>query len=125
MNKVADIAPFHAIAISREAHALEEQGRSILHMEFGQPSTGAPTRAIVEKHWTAKNHAKSRSCNSSGNWRMRCIIGICGYPATWCQLEMRGRQGISFASPIPPIPPIPAIPAMPSVPARPPEWPLS
>ena len=50
MHNVASIDPFHAIAISREAHALEEQGRSILHMEFGQPSTGAPARAIAVAH---------------------------------------------------------------------------
>ena len=50
MHNVAGIDPFHAIAISREAHALEEQGRSILHMEFGQPSTGAPARAIAVAH---------------------------------------------------------------------------
>ena len=47
---VADISPFHAIAISREAHALEAQGRSVLHMEFGQPSTGAPADAIAVAH---------------------------------------------------------------------------
>ena len=47
---IASIAPFHAIAISREAHALEAQGRSILHMEFGQPSTGAPAAAIATAH---------------------------------------------------------------------------
>lgn len=47
---VAEIAPFHAIAISREAHRLEAAGRSILHMEFGQPSTGAPAAAIAEAH---------------------------------------------------------------------------
>ncbi len=47
---VAQIDPFHAIAISREAHALEAQGRSILHMEFGQPSTGAPAAAIAVAH---------------------------------------------------------------------------
>ena len=47
---IASIDPFHAIAISREAHALEEQGRSILHMEFGQPSTGAPAEAIAVAH---------------------------------------------------------------------------
>ncbi|MEA3541728.1 MAG: aminotransferase class I/II-fold pyridoxal phosphate-dependent enzyme [Pseudomonadota bacterium] len=47
---IAAIDPFHAIAISREAHALEEQGRSILHMEFGQPSTGAPADAIAVAH---------------------------------------------------------------------------
>ena len=47
---IADIEQFHAIAISREAHALEVQGRSILHMEFGQPSTGAPAAAIATAH---------------------------------------------------------------------------
>ena len=47
---IAHIDPFHAIAISREAHALEAQGRSILHMEFGQPSTGAPVAAIAKAH---------------------------------------------------------------------------
>lgn len=47
---VANIDPFHAIAISREAHKLEAEGRSILHMEFGQPSTGAPSAAIMEAH---------------------------------------------------------------------------
>ncbi|MBZ9648967.1 aminotransferase class I/II-fold pyridoxal phosphate-dependent enzyme [Sphingobium sp. 3R8] len=47
---IADISPFHAIAISREAHALEATGRSILHMEFGQPSTGAPAEAIAMAH---------------------------------------------------------------------------
>lgn len=47
---IADIEQFHAIAISREAHALEAVGRSILHMEFGQPSTGAPAEAIAAAH---------------------------------------------------------------------------
>ena len=41
-----EIDPFHAIGISRLAHELKAQGRSIIHMEFGQPSTGAPGRAI-------------------------------------------------------------------------------
>jgi aspartate/methionine/tyrosine aminotransferase len=39
--------PFHAIAISRLAHRLREEGRSVIHMEFGQPSTGAPSAAIA------------------------------------------------------------------------------
>lgn len=47
---IAAIEPFQAIAISREAHRLETEGRSILHMEFGQPSTGAPKAAIAEAH---------------------------------------------------------------------------
>ncbi len=45
-----DIEPFHAIAISRLAHALKAEGRSIIHMEFGQPSTGAPAAAIATAH---------------------------------------------------------------------------
>lgn len=46
----AEIDPFHAIAISRLAHQLKAEGRSIVHMEFGQPSTGAPARAIAAAH---------------------------------------------------------------------------
>ena len=45
-----EIAPFQAIAVSRLAHALKAQGRSIVHMEFGQPSTGAPRAAIAAAH---------------------------------------------------------------------------
>ena len=46
----SQIEPFHAIAVSRLAHALEAEGRSIIHMEFGQPSTGAPRTAIAAAH---------------------------------------------------------------------------
>lgn len=46
----AAIDPFHAIAISRAAHRLAAQGRSVIHMEFGQPSTGAPVAAIATAH---------------------------------------------------------------------------
>ncbi len=45
-----DLDPFHAIAISRLAHQLKAEGRSIIHMEFGQPSTGAPKAAIERAH---------------------------------------------------------------------------
>jgi aspartate/methionine/tyrosine aminotransferase len=44
------IDPFHAIGLSRIAHALKAEGRSILHMEFGQPSTGAPKAALAVAH---------------------------------------------------------------------------
>jgi aspartate/methionine/tyrosine aminotransferase len=47
---IAKIDPFHAIAISRIAHRLAVEGRSIIHMEFGQPSTGAPSAAIAGAH---------------------------------------------------------------------------
>lgn len=44
------VEPFRAIAISRLAHRLKTEGRSIIHMEFGQPSTGAPAAAIARAH---------------------------------------------------------------------------
>ncbi len=46
----ASIEPFRAMAISRLAHELKAQGASIIHMEFGQPSTGAPKAAIALAH---------------------------------------------------------------------------
>jgi aspartate/methionine/tyrosine aminotransferase len=45
-----EIDPFYAVSISRLAHTLQAQGRSIIHMEFGQPSTGAPAAAIAISH---------------------------------------------------------------------------
>ena len=45
-----DIDPFQAISISRRAHDLKAEGKHILHMEFGQPSTGAPADAIARAH---------------------------------------------------------------------------
>ena len=46
----AKIDPFQAIAVSALAHRLKAQGRSVIHMEFGQPSTGAPAAAIAQAH---------------------------------------------------------------------------
>jgi len=46
----AEIDPFHAISIGRLAYALQAEGRSIIHMEYGQPSTGAPKAAIAVAH---------------------------------------------------------------------------
>jgi aspartate/methionine/tyrosine aminotransferase len=44
------IDPFHAIAIGELAYALQAQGRSVIHMEYGQPSTGAPAAAVAMAH---------------------------------------------------------------------------
>ena len=47
---IHQVEPFHAMAVSRLAHQLKGEGRSIIHMEFGQPSTGAPRAAIEKAH---------------------------------------------------------------------------
>ena len=46
----AQLEPFHAISVSVLAHRLKAEGRDVIHMEFGQPSTGAPAAAIAEAH---------------------------------------------------------------------------
>ena len=46
----SEVEPFQAIGVSRLAHQLKAEGRSIIHMEFGQPSTGAPSAAIAAAH---------------------------------------------------------------------------
>ncbi len=46
----AHIEPFHTMSVSALAHRLSAAGRSVIHMEFGQPSTGAPAAAIAEAH---------------------------------------------------------------------------
>lgn len=46
----AEIDPFKAMFVSQLAHRLKGEGRSVIHMEFGQPSTGAPPAAIAKAH---------------------------------------------------------------------------
>ncbi|GAJ30066.1 aminotransferase [Acidomonas methanolica NBRC 104435] len=50
VTRVPEIDPFHAITLSALAHRLAAEGRSVIHMEFGQPSTGAPREAIARAH---------------------------------------------------------------------------
>ena len=40
------IDPFHAIELSQRAGQLAAEGRDVIHMEFGQPSAGAPKLAL-------------------------------------------------------------------------------
>jgi len=54
----SQIEPFHAMAISRLAHQLKAEGRSIIHMEFGQPQPAhrrrpshVPTRCSIPTAW--------------------------------------------------------------------------
>jgi len=42
------VAPFHALDVLRRANALEAAGRSIVHLEIGQPAARAP-EAVIER----------------------------------------------------------------------------
>lgn len=45
---LSEIDPFYAMEINRLAHAYK--GRAVIHMEYGQPSTGAPKAALEIAH---------------------------------------------------------------------------
>ncbi len=62
----AEIEPFQAIALSRLAHQLKAEGARIIHMEFGQPSTGAPAAAIAEAH-------RVLDCDPMGYWASEAL----------------------------------------------------
>ncbi|HEX9708010.1 MAG TPA: aminotransferase class I/II-fold pyridoxal phosphate-dependent enzyme [Steroidobacteraceae bacterium] len=48
MNRAAElVAPFYAMEINRIANDRERRGLSVIHMEVGQPSEGAPRAAIA------------------------------------------------------------------------------
>jgi aspartate/methionine/tyrosine aminotransferase len=43
----AEVAPFHVMEVVRAARERAEVGGDVLHLEVGQPSTGAPTAALA------------------------------------------------------------------------------
>ena len=44
--RVAEIAPFHVMEVQTAARALEAAGRSIVHMEIGEPDFPTPAPVI-------------------------------------------------------------------------------
>lgn len=46
--RVADIAPFHVMEVQTAARALEAAGRSVVHMEIGEPDFPTPAPVIAE-----------------------------------------------------------------------------
>ena len=49
------VEPFYAVELSAWAKTLREEGRSIIEMQFGQPSTGAPPRALARARQVIDN----------------------------------------------------------------------
>jgi aspartate/methionine/tyrosine aminotransferase len=54
----APIEQFRAMAIGQLAHELAAQGRSVIHMEYGQPSTSAPAPALAKAHLVLDQEAQ-------------------------------------------------------------------
>ena len=82
------IEPFHAISISVLAHRLKAEGRSVIHMEFGQPSTGAPAAAIAEAH-------RVLDSDPMGYWESQPLKArICRHYADWYGVTIQPAQVI-------------------------------
>lgn len=112
----ATIDPFQAIAVSALAHRLKADGRDVIHMEFGQPSTGAPAAAIAAAHRVLDTDAmgywespdlKARIVRHYADWygveiSPAQIILTCGAsPALVLALNMSFAPGdrVAFARP--------------------------
>ena len=114
----AQIDPFHAISISGLAHRLKAEGRQVIHMEFGQPSTGAPKAAVAAAHAVLDTDAmgywesaplKARICRHYAE-----TYGVTVEPAQIIQLrafltEPDPPPSPSGPLPIGPAPPAPAL----------------
>jgi aspartate/methionine/tyrosine aminotransferase len=55
VNHAAErVAPFYAVELNRVANERERRGLPVIHMEVGQPSAGAPRRALETGHRALK-----------------------------------------------------------------------
>jgi len=61
--RVAEIAPFHVMEVQTAARALEASGRSVVHMEIGEPDfpTPLPVIAAAQRAIAAGAHFLSNS----------------------------------------------------------------
>ena len=64
--RVAEIAPFHVMEVQTAARALEAQGRSIVHMEIGEPDFPTPAPVI----------AAAQAAIASGNIYYTSALGL-------------------------------------------------
>lgn len=73
-RRMADIAPFHVMALLARARELEAAGRSIVHMEIGEPdfSTAAPIIAAGQR---ALAEGRTRYTAAAGLPELRQAIG--------------------------------------------------
>lgn len=77
-RRARDIQPFHVMALLARARALEAQGRSIVHMEIGEPDFET-ARPIIEAGHAALDAGRTRYTPATGLPELRHAIA--GYYA--------------------------------------------
>ena len=73
-RRMADIAPFHVMEILARARELEAQGRSIIHMEIGEPDFPTP-QTIIEAAIEALQQVNMHYTAALGLPQLRDAIG--------------------------------------------------
>lgn len=69
--RAAQVPPFHAMAMSRRAAEAESRGQRVLHLEVGQPSTGAPEPARSAVVAAMERADPMGYTNAQGSWPLR------------------------------------------------------
>ena len=64
-QKLSEVQPFHVMDILAQAHKLERQGHSIIHLEVGEPDFPTPTK-IINAGTQALQDNKTRYTAASG-----------------------------------------------------------
>jgi len=93
--RAAAVPPFHAMAMSRVASELEAGGRDVLHLEVGQPSTGAPAGARAAAVRAIEAGDPLGYTNASGLVSLRRRIGR--HYAEWYGVDVAARDVIAVA----------------------------
>lgn len=83
--RAARVPPFHAMAMGKRASERESLGHRVLHLELGQPFTGAPSSAVAEgvRAMTAQPLGYT---NAAGLMSLR--RRIVGHYAEWYDVEV-------------------------------------
>jgi aspartate/methionine/tyrosine aminotransferase len=70
----AEVAPFYVMEVLRAARERAEAGGDVLHLEVGQPSTGAPTSALRAAHDALDRPAGLGYTDATGTPELRARI---------------------------------------------------
>jgi aspartate/methionine/tyrosine aminotransferase len=78
--RMAEIQPFHVMALLARARSLEAEGRSVIHMEIGEPDFPSPS-PIVEAGIAALQHGQTHYTPATGLPALREAIAKSYAPA--------------------------------------------
>ena len=87
--RMADIEPFHVMALLAHARELEAQGRSVIHMEIGEPDFVTPT-PIIEAGIRALKEGRTHYTPAVGIPQLR--EAIAGYYCSRYDIEVAPQR---------------------------------